>query len=118
MVEPGDVLNDGELELGSGAPHAVGDQFGLEAVDEAFGERVVIAVADGPDRREHGVVVEDLLVVVASVTQAQPVHATAAVFSSSEVILYQVSQMVSHRRAERTPKGVVPRDAVQGEQRF
>src|ERR1019366_5808686 len=39
-------------------------------------------------------------------------------FSSSEVILYQVSQMVSHRRAGSDPEGVVPRDAAQGEQRF
>jgi len=29
-VKPGDVLDDGELELGVGAPHAVGDQLGLE----------------------------------------------------------------------------------------
>jgi hypothetical protein len=34
------------------------------------------------------------------------------------MILYQVSQMVSNRRAETTPKGVVPRDAGQGEQRL
>ncbi len=31
VVEPADVLDDGELELGPGAPHAVGDQLGLEA---------------------------------------------------------------------------------------
>jgi hypothetical protein len=29
-VEPGDVLDDGELELCSGAPDAVADQLGLE----------------------------------------------------------------------------------------
>jgi hypothetical protein len=40
VVEPADVFDDGELELGAGAPDAVGDQFGLEAVDEALGERV------------------------------------------------------------------------------
>jgi hypothetical protein len=39
-VEPSDVLDDRELELGPGAPDAVADQFGLEAVDEALGERV------------------------------------------------------------------------------
>jgi hypothetical protein len=27
VVEPGDVLDDGELELRAGAPHAVGDQL-------------------------------------------------------------------------------------------
>jgi hypothetical protein len=36
VVEPGDVLDDGELELGAGAPDAVADQLGLEAVDEAL----------------------------------------------------------------------------------
>ena len=53
VVEPGDVLDDGELELRVGAPHAVGDQLGLEGVDERLGERVVIRVADGADRRQH-----------------------------------------------------------------
>ena len=41
VVEPADVLDDGELELGAGAPDAVGDQLGLEGVDEALGQRVV-----------------------------------------------------------------------------
>jgi len=36
VVEPGDVLDDGELELRAGAPDAVTDQLGLEAVDEAL----------------------------------------------------------------------------------
>jgi len=35
VIEPADVLDDGELELASGAPDAVGDQLGLEAVDKA-----------------------------------------------------------------------------------
>ncbi len=39
-VEPGDVLDEGELELSSGAPDAVADQLGLEAVDEALGASV------------------------------------------------------------------------------
>jgi hypothetical protein len=39
-VEPGDVFDDGELELRSGPPDAVTDQLGLEAVDEALGGRV------------------------------------------------------------------------------
>jgi hypothetical protein len=30
VVEPGDVLDDGQLELRPGAPAAVGDQLGLE----------------------------------------------------------------------------------------
>jgi muconolactone delta-isomerase len=30
-------------------------------------------------------------------------------------MLYQVSQIVAHRRAETTPQGSYPRDAVQGE---
>jgi hypothetical protein len=49
VVEPGDVLDDRELELGDRLPDAVADQFGLEAVDEALGERVVVGVADRAD---------------------------------------------------------------------
>jgi hypothetical protein len=55
-VEPGDVLDERELELRAGAPDPVADQLGLEAVDEAFGGRVVVGVADGADRGEHAVV--------------------------------------------------------------
>ena len=51
VVEPADVLDDRELELGARAPDAVGDQLGLEAVDEALGHGVVVGVADRPDRR-------------------------------------------------------------------
>jgi hypothetical protein len=40
VVEPADVLDHGQLELRAGAPDAIGDQLGLEAVDERFGERV------------------------------------------------------------------------------
>ena len=39
-------------------------------------------------------------------------------FSSSELILYQVSQMASHRRAETTPKGSYRAMPFRGEQRF
>jgi hypothetical protein len=39
-VVPADVLDDGELELAARPPDTVGDQFGLEAVDERLGERV------------------------------------------------------------------------------
>ena len=46
VVEPADVLNDGELELAATAPDAVGDQLGLEAVDERFSEGVVVGVSD------------------------------------------------------------------------
>jgi hypothetical protein len=63
-VKPGDVADGRELELRVGAPHAIGDQLGLVAVDERFGERVVIAVADAADRREHLGVVELLGVVL------------------------------------------------------
>jgi hypothetical protein len=41
VVEPGDVLDDGELELRAAAPDAVADQLGLEAC----GVRKVGAVA-------------------------------------------------------------------------
>jgi hypothetical protein len=40
VVEPADVLDDGERELRAAAPDAVGDELGVEAVDEALGERV------------------------------------------------------------------------------
>jgi hypothetical protein len=62
-VEPAQVFDDGELELVGGAPDAVGDQFGLEAVDKALGERVVAGVTDRPDRGQHPVVGERLGVV-------------------------------------------------------
>jgi hypothetical protein len=39
-VKPGDVLDDRELKLAARAPDAVGDQLGLEAVDEALGQGV------------------------------------------------------------------------------
>jgi hypothetical protein len=39
VVEPADVFDDGELELAAAAPDAVGDQLGLDRVDEALGER-------------------------------------------------------------------------------
>ncbi|HEX2393300.1 MAG TPA: hypothetical protein VHI77_10330, partial [Solirubrobacterales bacterium] len=58
VVEPADVFDDGELELGSGAPGAVGDQLGLEGVDEALGYRVVIGVADRADGGEDAGVVK------------------------------------------------------------
>jgi hypothetical protein len=60
VVKPGDPFDGGQLELASGLPDAVGDQFGLEAVDEALGHGVVIGIADRPDRSEHAVIVEDL----------------------------------------------------------
>jgi hypothetical protein len=69
-VEPGDPLDDRQLELRSGLPDAVTDQLGLEAVDEALGQRVVVGVADRADRCEHGVVVEDLRERVAGVLTA------------------------------------------------
>ena len=67
VVEPRDVFDDRELELRAGAPDAVGDELGLEAVDEALGQRVVVGVADRADRGQHGVIVEDLREGVAGV---------------------------------------------------
>jgi hypothetical protein len=59
-LKPADVFDDRELELGASPPNAVGDQLGLEGVDDALGQRVIEGVADGADRRQHAVVVEDL----------------------------------------------------------
>jgi hypothetical protein len=39
-VEPGDPFDGRELDLGAGAPDAVGDQLGFVGIDERFGERV------------------------------------------------------------------------------
>jgi hypothetical protein len=47
-VEPAEVFDDRELELAAGAPDAVADQFGLERVDEALGERIVVASPTEP----------------------------------------------------------------------
>ena len=63
VVEPAEVFDDGELELVAGVPDAVGDQLGLEAVDEALGQRVVVGVADRADRGEDAVIGEGLGVV-------------------------------------------------------
>jgi hypothetical protein len=50
VVEPVDVLSDGDLEVVDAAPGAlVADQLGLEQRVERLGERVVVAVAGGPD---------------------------------------------------------------------
>jgi hypothetical protein len=45
-VKPGEVFDDRELELAASAPDAVGDQLGLDRVDEALGDGVVIGIAD------------------------------------------------------------------------
>jgi hypothetical protein len=47
MVEPVDVLQDGDLDLLDGLPWTLGfDQFGLEQADHRLGEGVVIGVTD------------------------------------------------------------------------
>ena len=60
VVEPADVFDDGQLELRACPPDTIGDQLGLEGVDEALGQRVVEGVADRADRGQDAVVVEDL----------------------------------------------------------
>src|SRR5438874_6284201 len=69
-VVPADVLDDRELELRARSPDTVADQFGLEAIDERFGECVVVGVADRSDRAEHAMVGERLRVVAARVLTA------------------------------------------------
>src|SRR5919109_2294890 len=63
VVNPADVLDHRQLELRSGAPDAVGDQLGLEAVDERLGERVLVGVTDRADRGQHAVIGQRLGVV-------------------------------------------------------
>lgn len=50
-----------KLELRASLPDAVGDQFGLVAVDERFGQRIVVDVADRADRGQDAVIVERLV---------------------------------------------------------
>src|SRR5579875_2988074 len=50
VVEPADVLDDRDLELRAGAPHAICDQLGLERVDPRFRKRVVQRVAERTER--------------------------------------------------------------------
>ena len=64
VVEPADPLDDRQLGLLVGAPDAVGDQLGLEAVDERFRERVVLTIAGRAERPGDVVVIERLRVVV------------------------------------------------------
>ena len=67
VVEPVDPFQDGQFHLSAGPPDAISDQLGLERVDKALGQCVVVGVADRPDRRQDAVVVEDLRVVVAEI---------------------------------------------------
>jgi hypothetical protein len=56
VVEPVDVLGDGDFDVCDGLPAAVGshdrvaDALGLEQRVERLGHRIVVAVALGPDR--------------------------------------------------------------------
>ena len=61
VVEPGDPFDDGQLQLRSRAPDAVCDRLGPVRVDEAFGQALVIGVADRRDALQYLVVVELLL---------------------------------------------------------
>ena len=52
VVLPVDPSEGLPLDVAQGAPWAEDvDDLGLEQADDAFGERVVVAVAEGPDRR-------------------------------------------------------------------
>src|SRR2546430_1406964 len=53
VVEPAEVFDERKLELRAAAPDAIGDQLGLEALDERLGEPIVVSVADRSDRREQ-----------------------------------------------------------------
>lgn len=70
VVEPAEIFDDRELELGAGAPDAVGAQLGLEAVEERLGQGVVVGVVDRSDGREQAVIIEGLAVVDAGVLRA------------------------------------------------
>jgi hypothetical protein len=55
VVEPADVFDDGEFELGACPPDAIRDQLGLEAIDERLGKRVVVRITDASDGGEDAV---------------------------------------------------------------
>ena len=81
-------LVDRQLELRPGAPDAVGDQLGLEAVDKRLRERIVIGIPDAADRGEHAVVaagelraavgVVDELDISAGATQPEPIFSASS----------------------------------------
>ena len=59
LVEPVDPRQRGELEVVDVAPGAfVADAFGLVEADDGLGERVVVGIADGPDRSDSAGFVE------------------------------------------------------------
>lgn len=60
VVEPADPFDDRELEVLETGPVAAGDELGLERVDDALGERVVVGVAGRADRRQDAVIVNAL----------------------------------------------------------
>ena len=70
VVEPADVLDDRELELASGPPDAVGDELGLEAVEEALSHRIIVGIAGAPNGGEDVVIGQGLGVVTAEVLRA------------------------------------------------
>jgi hypothetical protein len=61
--KPAEVLADRDLELVAAAPDSVGDQLGLEEVDDTLGQGVVAGIADRADRDQHAVIDERLGVV-------------------------------------------------------
>src|SRR2546425_9052452 len=66
-VVPADVLDDSELELRAGPPDTVGDQLGLEAIDERLGERVVVRITDRSNRGEQSMIKKRLRAIDARV---------------------------------------------------
>ena len=45
IVEAIDVFEEGDLDVAPGVPVAPPDQFGLQGLDEALDDRVIIAIA-------------------------------------------------------------------------
>ena len=60
VVEPADPLDDRQLGLLDRAPGAVGDQLGLEGVDERLGQGVVVSVPGRAEGAEDVALVEGL----------------------------------------------------------
>ena len=60
VVEPAEVLDDGDLGFEARCEDAALDELALERCDEALGHRIVIPVGDRPDRRRDPEVLQAL----------------------------------------------------------
>lgn len=70
VMEVADVLEDGGLGLTADLPRATPDQLGLDGRAEGLDGSVIPAVSRAAYRRRQAMIVQDLLVVVRTVSVA------------------------------------------------